>query len=71
MSSLPDFVLRMQAEQAELANKTAKLSAFLERPDAADILSEEQGALMRRQLLHMEGYLGVLSARLELALPTS
>jgi hypothetical protein len=62
--SLAPHEVRVLAEQAELANRTAKLKAFI-GTGAFQRLDEEDQSLLVSQLEWMYGYLRVLGARVE------
>jgi hypothetical protein len=54
---------RVAAERAELAERLDKLAAFIHSERFADVPDAEQERL-RRQRVHMRGYLHVLDERM-------
>lgn len=60
------FHERLLSERAALAEKLDGLRAFLNRPDASDVVGKSQRVLMLRQFDFMVGYLDVLDRRLAL-----
>ncbi len=59
------FLDRLKQEHSELNDRSKKLYQFV-NSDAIANLSRANQILLREQLQHMEGYLGVLVVRLEL-----
>lgn len=55
---------RVLAERAELAGRLEKLQAFMNAPAFWLKLDDGERARLRRQRLHMEGYLIVLDERI-------
>ena len=58
---------RMYIERDELADRLGKLSKFLDREDAIQIVCEKQLKLMEWQEIHMHDYLKALNDRIALA----
>lgn len=60
-----DFQIRVIQERHELEEKLIKLKAFMES-EFFKTLSEVSQGLLTEQAVHMDGYLKVLDARIEL-----
>ena len=64
MADLQPHQARVVGEKADLDEKLAKLSAFLDS-EAAKALALEDQSLLHRQRVLMFNYSGILSARIE------
>lgn len=66
INEAPAHILRVMVERDDLAEKTDKLTAFLETPTFA-ALDEEDRQLLAAQLGAMGAYVGILDRRLSKA----
>lgn len=62
----PDWVERLQAEQRELFDRMAKLSAFIGWNPKFENLTQAERDLLRRQLAAMTAYSNILGERLDI-----
>lgn len=66
MPDLQPHQQRVVVERDELADRLAKLEAFLNRPDFGAIVTPAEQPLLRAQAMHMRHYLAVLNGRIAL-----
>lgn len=62
---MEDFKERLLIEKRELASKVVKLSDFVTGEQFAELELRQQ-ELLSEQLVHMQGYLHILTDRIEL-----
>ena len=61
-----EYIQRMLDEGIQLQNRVDKLEKFIRLNPIYQGLGEEKRELMKKQLLHMRGYLNVLTQRIQL-----
>lgn len=60
-------IQRMEEELAQLAERTAKLAAFISKNPIFKQLPSDEKEMMRKQLQHMQGYHDTLETRIYFA----